>query len=191
MRIPVLTLILAIATVAPATAQMSYGVKAGVNYADLSFDGDVPSSGRVGLLAGGFATIPLFGWLAVQPEVIYTVKGTSVDVADVKSDLIVDYVEVPLLARISIRRKIYVAVGPSMAFRVRARSRTAFGGSTEEIDLKEDVESFDLGVVGAAGIDLGRWVFDGRYTHGLSDIDARDDAKTRNRVLSVSAGIRF
>ncbi|MBA3639959.1 MAG: PorT family protein [Acidobacteria bacterium] len=191
MRIPVLTLILAIATVAPATAQMSYGVKAGVNYADVSFDGDVASSGRVGLLAGGFATIPLFGWLAVQPEVIYTVKGTSVDVADIKSDLIVDYVEVPLLARISIRRKIYVAVGPSMAFRVRARSRTAFGGSTEEIDLKEDVESFDLGVVGAAGIDLGRWVFDGRYTHGLSDIDARDDAKMRNRVLSVSAGIRF
>jgi len=191
MRIPVLTLILAIATVAPATAQMSYGVKAGVNYADVSFDGEVASSGRVGLLAGGFATIPLFGWLAVQPEVIYTVKGTAVDVADIKSDLIVDYVEVPLLARISIRRKIYVAVGPSMAFRVRARSRTAFGGSTEEIDLKEDVESFDLGVVGAAGIDLGRWVFDGRYTHGLSDIDARDDAKMRNRVLSVSAGIRF
>ncbi len=191
MRIPLLTLILAIAIVAPATAQMSYGVKAGVNYADVSFDGDVPSSGRVGLLAGGFVTIPLFGWLAVQPEVIYTVKGTTVDVADIKSDLIVDYVEVPLLARISIRRKIYVAVGPSMAFRVRARSRTAFGGSTEEIDLKEDVESFDLGVVGAAGIDLGRWVFDGRYTHGLSDIDARDDAKVRNRVLSVSAGIRF
>jgi len=191
MRIPVLTLILALATVAPATAQMSYGVKAGVNYADVSFDGDVASSGRVGLLAGGFATIPLFGWLAVQPEVIYTVKGTAVDVADIKSDLIVDYVEVPLLARISIRRNIYVAVGPSMAFRVRARSRTAFGGSTEEIDLKEDVESFDLGVVGAAGIDLGRWVFDGRYTHGLSDIDASDDAKMRNRVLSVSAGIRF
>ena len=191
MRIPVLTLILALATVSPATAQMAYGVKAGVNYADVSFDGEVASSGRVGLLAGGFATIPLFGWLAVQPEVIYTVKGTAVDVADIKSDLIVDYVEVPLLARISIRRKIYVAVGPSMAFRVRARSRTAFGGSTEEIDLKEDVESFDLGVVGAAGIDLGRWVFDGRYTHGLSDIDARDDAKMRNRVLSVSAGIRF
>ncbi len=61
MRISVLTLILAIATVAPATAQMSYGVKAGVNYADVSFDGDVASSGRVGLLAGGFATIPLFG----------------------------------------------------------------------------------------------------------------------------------
>jgi len=191
MRIPVLTLILALATVSPATAQMAYGVKAGVNYADVSFDGDVPSSARVGLLAGGFATIPLFGWFAVQPEVIYTVKGTSVEVADIKSDLIVDYVEVPLLARISIRRNIYVAVGPSMAFRVRARSRTAFGGSTEEIDLKEDVESFDLGVVGAAGIELGRWVFDGRYTHGLSDIDVSDDAKMRNRVFSVSAGIRF
>ena len=191
LRIPVLALILTIASAAPALAQMSYGVKAGINYADVSFDGDVASSGRVGLLAGGFVTLPLCGWLAAQAEVIYTVKGTSVDIADIETDFIVDYVEVPLLARISFRKNMYVAGGPSMAFRVRARSRTDFGGSTEEIDVKDDVESFDLGVVGAVGIEFGKWVFDGRYTHGLSDLDPSEDAKTRNRVFSFSAGIKF
>lgn len=176
-------------------AQMSYGAKVGVNYADVSFDGEgaVPTSGRVGLLAGGFVTIPLRGWLTAQPEVIYTVKGASLNVADIETDFIVDYLEVPLLARISIRRNLYAAVGPSMAFRLRARSRTSFGGSTEELDLKDDVEDFDLGVVGAFGMQMGRWVFDGRYTHGLSDIDAdtSDDVTLRNRVFSLSAGIRF
>ena len=191
LRIPVLALILTIASAAPALAQMSYGVKAGINYADVSFDGDVASSGRVGLLAGGFVTLPLRGWLAAQAEVIYTVKGTSVDIADIETDFIVDYVEVPLLARISFRRNMYVAGGPSMAFRVRARSRTDFGGSTEEIDVKDDVESFDLGIVGAVGIEFGKWVFDGRYTHGLSDLDPSEDAKTRNRAFSFSAGIKF
>ena len=191
LRIPVLALILTIASAAPALAQMSYGVKAGINYADVSFDGDVASSGRVGLLAGGFVTLPLRGWLAAQSEVIYTVKGTSVDIADIETDFIVDYVEVPVLARISFRKNMYVAGGPSMAFRVRARSRTDFGGSTEEIDVKDDVESFDLGVVGAVGIEFGKWVFDGRYTHGLSDLDPSEDAKTRNRVFSFSAGIKF
>ena len=117
LRIPVLALILTIASAAPALAQMSYGVKAGINYADVSFDGDVASSGRVGLLAGGFVTLPLRGWLAAQSEVIYTVKGTSVDIADIETDFIVDYVEVPLLARISFRKNMYVAGGPSMAFR--------------------------------------------------------------------------
>ena len=190
-RITILALILTIASAAQALAQVSYGGKAGINYADVSFDGDVSSSGRVGLLAGGFVTVPLRGWLAAQAEVIYTVKGTSVDVADIETDFIVDYVEVPLLARIPIRKNIYAAVGPSMAFRIRARSRTDFGGSIEEIDVKDDVESFDVGVVGAVGIEFGRWVFDGRYTHGLSDLDPSEDAKTRHRVFSFSAGIKF
>ena len=190
-RITLLALILTIASAAPALAQMSYGVKAGINYADVSYDSDVSSSGRIGLLAGGFVTLPLRGWLAAQGEVIYTVKGTTVDVADIETDFIVDYLEVPLLARISFRRNMYVAAGPSMAFRVRARSRTDFGGSTEEIDVKDNVESFDLGVVGAVGIEFGKWVFDGRYTHGLSDLDPSEDVKTRNRVFSFSAGIKF
>jgi len=195
MRTPGLVIVLAVAFAAPASAQMSYGVKAGVNFANVSFDGeaDVPSSGRIGALAGAFATIPLRGWLSVQPEAIYTMKGASLDMADIESDFIVDYLEVPLLARLSVRRNVYVAAGPSMAFRLRAKARTSFGGSAQELDLKDDVESFDLGVVGAAGIEVGRWVFDGRYTHGVSDTDAdtSDDVKIRNRVFSLSAGIRF
>ena len=195
LRIPVLALFLTLAFGAPVMAQMSFGAKAGVNYANLSFDGEgsVPTSGRVGLLAGGFVTIPLPGWVTAQAEVIYTVKGASVDIAGIDSHFIVDYVEVPLLARFSIRRNLYAAVGPSMAFRLSAKTRTAFGGSTEELDLKDDVKDFDLGVVGAFGLEWRRWVFDGRYTHGVSDIDAdtTDDVTVRNRVFSFSVGIRF
>lgn len=195
MRIPVLAVILTLAGGAPAMAQMSFGVRAGANLANVAFDGEaeVPSSRRAGLLAGAFATIPLRGWLSVQPEVIYTVKGASFDIAGFESDYVVDYLEVPLLARIAVRRNMYLAVGPSMAFRQRARSRTSFGASIEEVDLNDDVESFDLGIVGAAGIERGRWVLDGRYTHGVSDADAdtSDDVKVRNRVFSLSAGIRF
>jgi hypothetical protein len=195
MRILVVVLIVALGSSVPAAAQMSYGVKAGANFADVSFDGngDVPSSGRVAPLAGAFLTIPLRGWLSVQPEIVYTIKGASLDVAGIDSDLIVDYLEAPLLVKVPVGGRFYLATGPSMAFRLRARSRTSFGGSTEEIDLDDDVESFDLGVVGAAGVVSGRWVFDGRYTHGLSDTDAdtSDDLKIRNRVFSLSAGIRF
>jgi hypothetical protein len=188
-------LIVVLGSSVPAAAQMSYGVKAGANFANVSFDGeaDVPSSARVAPLAGAFVTIPLRGWLSVQPEMIYTVKGASLDVGGIDSDLIVDYLEVPILARVPVGRRFYLAAGPSMAVRVRARSRTSFGGSTEEIDLDEEIESFDLGVVGAAGMVFGRWIFDGRYTHGLSDTDAdtSDDLKIRNRVFSLSAGITF
>lgn len=181
------------AGVVPASAQISYGVKGGVNYTDVSFDGaeDVPSSGRAGWLAGVFATVPI-GRFAIQPEVLYTIKGTTVDINDFESDYIVDYLEIPVLARVQLGR-LYAAAGPSFAFRVRARSRIAFGGSTEEIDLEDEVKSFDLGVVGAVGWEFGRWVVDGRYTHGLSDsdVDTSDAVKARNRVMSLSAGFKF
>jgi hypothetical protein len=194
MRLFALALILTLAFAAPAVAQISYGARVGVNFADISFDADedVPTSGRKGLLAGVFVTIPL-GWLTVQPEAIYTVKGTSLDIGGVTSDYIVDYVEVPLLARLRLPRNAYVVAGPAMAFRLRARSRIDFGGSTEEFDLDEDIESFDLGIVGGVGLDIGRWVVDARYTHGLSDIDTdtSDDVRARNRVVSLSAGFRF
>lgn len=195
MRLAVLALILTVASAAPARAQVSYGARAGVNVANVSFeaDEDVPSSGRTGLLAGFFVTIPLRGWLAVQPEAIYAVKGASLDIAGFTSDYVVDYLEVPVLARLRLPRSVYVVAGPSMAFRLRARNRIAFGGSTEEFDLDEEVESFDLGIVGGVGLAAGRWVVDARYTHGLSDIDTdtTDAVRIRNRVVSLSAGIRF
>ncbi|HVH54780.1 MAG TPA: porin family protein [Vicinamibacterales bacterium] len=194
MRLLLASLVLTLACASPAAAQITYGVKAGVNFANVSFDGDdVPSSSRVGVLAGAFATVPLTGWLSVQPEAIYTVKGASIDIFDIESDYIVDYVEVPVLARVPVRSNVYVAAGPSIAFRIRARSRTSFDGSTEEVDIADDVESLDVGIVGAAGFQMGRWAFDGRYTHGLSDTDAdtSDNVKIRNRVFSVSAGFRF
>jgi hypothetical protein len=194
MRLLPAALVLIVMFASSASAQITYGAKAGVNFANVSFaDEDVPSSSRIGLLAGAFATVPLTGWLSVQPEAIYTVKGASIDIFDIESDYIVDYLEVPVLARVPIQRRVYLAVGPSIAFRIRARSRTSFVGSTEEVNIADDVESLDIGVVGAAGLEMGRWVFDGRYTHGFSDTDAdtSDNVKIRNRVFSVSAGFRF
>jgi hypothetical protein len=194
MRLLPAALVLIVMFASSASAQITYGAKAGVNFANVSFaDEDVPSSSRIGLLAGAFATVPLTGWLSVQTEAIYTVKGASIDIFDIESDYIVDYLEVPVLARVPIQRRVYLAVGPSIAFRIRARNRTSFGGSTEEVNIADDVESLDIGVVGAAGLEMGRWVFDGRYTHGFSDTDAdtSDNVKIRNRVFSVSAGFRF
>jgi hypothetical protein len=194
MRPALLALLFTVAGAAPVAAQMTYGARMGVNFADVSFDADedVPTSARKGLLAGVFVTIPL-GWLTVQPEALYTVKGTSLDPAGFTTDYIVDYVEVPVLVRLRLPRNAYVVAGPAMAFRLRARNRIAFSGSTEEFDLGEKVESFDLGIVGGVGLDIRRWVVDARYTHGLSDIDtdSSDDVRLRNRVFSVSAGIRF
>lgn len=194
MRTSFLLLLVLLVCPAPASAQISYGVKGGVNLANLAFDGegDVASSGRPGPLVGLFAVVTV-GPLTVQPEAIYTVKGASIEVDGVESDYVVDYLEVPLLARVNVTRRLAVLAGPAFSMRLRARQRISFGASTEEIDVGDDVEPFDVGLVAGAAVSFGRWFVDGRYTHGLSDADADagDTVQIRNRVVSVAAGIRF
>ena len=195
MRSVTLALMLVLVGAAPARAQFSYGVKAGVNFANVAMDPDdgVSPSGRMAALAGAFATIPIAWGLSLQPEAIYTVKGASFDFEGFESNYIVDYLEVPVLVRFRALRTAYVVAGPSMAYRLRARTRTPFGGSTEEVDLDADVESFDLGIVGGVAVEFGRWLVDARYTHGLTDTDkdTSDDVKIRNRTFSLAAGFRF
>lgn len=182
-----------------AAQQLQAGARAGVNLANVSVDGDDSSPSfdtRTGLVAGAFVTWQALSWLQVQPEVLYTAKGASLEQDGIDAQLLLDYLEVPLLARVTRRvsgTPVYVVAGPALAWRLRAKSRAAFSGATEEIDLADDVESFDLGIVAGGGVDVGRFVIDARYTFGVRDIDAdRTDAVSmRNRVLSLTAGFKF
>lgn len=146
---------------------------------------------------GGFVKVPLFSAIELQPEVLYSMKGAKLAEQAIDAALLLDYVEVPVLARVSWpvfdNSRFYVAGGPSFALRVRARTRTEFSGSTEERDISDDVQRFDLGAVVAAGLEFGSFVVDGRYTHGLTDVDrdTSDDVKVTNRAVSLTVGFRF
>lgn len=192
--------LLLIAGAGSASAQdFRVGARAGVNLATITVapdDGGAAFEARTGLVAGVFATWRALSWLEVQPEVLYTSKGAALEQEGIDSQLVLDYVEVPLLARISKRMPrvtVYAAAGPALAWRVAAKSRTVFSGTTEEIDLAEDVEPFDLGLAAGGGVEAGMFVIDVRYTLGLRDVDAdTSDAVTiKTRAVSLSAGIRF
>jgi hypothetical protein len=185
----------------PASAQIpGLGVKGGVNFATQHNAGDDDSGpglkSLAGIVAGVFATLPVASWLEVQPEALYSRKGARAELEGISSDLQIDYLEVPVLARFSRRgsgRGYYVAGGPSFAFQLRARTRTDFGTATEEIDIGEEVERFDLGLSIGGGIEVRSLVIDGRYTHGFKDIDkdTSDDVQVTNRAVSITVGFRF
>ena len=90
-------------------------------------------------------------------------------------------------------RGYYAVGGATMSVLLRARARTKFSGSTEDVDVADQVERFDFGVTAGGGVEIGRLIIDGRYTFGLTDIDkdTTDASHTKNRALSVTAGVRF
>jgi hypothetical protein len=185
------------ATAAAQSPQM--GVKGGINLADVKVEADHGGATfdfRMGLVAGGFVTWGLASWLEVQPEVLYSSKGAKHKEEGIDSRLVLDYVEVPVLGRFSQAlsgMRIYLGAGPTFAVRVRAKERIKFSGSTEERDISDDVERFDIGAAVGGGLEIGSFVFDGRYTFGLTDIDVdtSDKVKITNRVITFTVGINF
>ena len=185
----------------PLLAQVpGLGVKGGVSLASQpTTDEEGDDAGLksfTGIVAGVFATFRIASWLDLQPEALYAMKGARFDEDGVTATSQVDYFEVPVLARFSRRGGrigYYAAGGPYTAVRLRAVARTKFGGATEELDISEQVERVDFGLALGGGAEMGSLVFDGRYTHGLKDIDKdrSDGVKVTNRAVSITIGFRF
>ena len=178
---------------------LTTGVRGGVNFSttNTTGEGEMSPDWLLRGVVGGFVTWHAWSWLDIQPEGLYSMKGAKVDESGITAKLLLDYIEAPVLARFSRGpsngRTWYVAGGPSLGYVLRARTRADFGSATEEIDVMDDVERFDFGVVAGGGIEFGRLVIDGRYIHGLSDLDKdkSDDVKITNRAVSLTVGWKF
>lgn len=191
-----------LAGVSDAAAQnYSGGIKAGINFSNVEFDGDgvdVNFDSRKGLIGGAFVVLPVSGAFGVQIEGLYSQKGATIEEDGGEGRIELDYIEIPVLARFSSApganaTSFHVFAGPSFGFNIRARTEAELDGESESQDISDDVKGFDLGLVVGAGVELGRVVIDGRYTWGFTNIneDLQDDVKVHNRAFAIMAGIRF
>jgi hypothetical protein len=183
-----------------ATAQgIAYGAKAGVSFSNLKTDPETEPSydSRFGLTAGGFVAWPLTARLDVQPEALFTMKGGSVEDGPANAVVKLDYLDVPVLVKYRLfgspGHAVHVFGGPSFGVRLRGIVTTEIGGESIDNDVSDDVTRMDLGIVGGAGVDIGRLIVEGRYTWGVSDIDkdTSDESKVRNRTAAALVGFRF
>lgn len=197
MRIAMVALALILAAPHAFAQGISWGIKGGANLTTVKFEGETEAtSARWSGVGGAFFIVPFHRGVSLQPEILYAMKGARLRATGTQPSLLLDYVEVPILARVSARlsgAKIFFVGGAAPAFRVRARTRTKFSGSTEEIDISDQVERLDAGIVGGAGIEIGSMLVDARYTFGIMNIDkdTSDTAKATNRAVSITLGWRF
>ena len=186
---------------ASAQTGVSFGVKAGANFANLDFSGDdvdVSFDRRVGLVAGAFMLVPMTETFGFQVEGLYSQKGAKFEEDGFEGSLKLDSFDVPVLARYTIPSStdtsFHLFAGPSLGFKLSAKSKTSFDGEDDEEDISDDVAGVDFGVVIGAGLEFGRFVVDGRYTHGLTNLNKAEDndgVEIKSRVFSIMAGFRF
>lgn len=139
---------------------------------------------------------------AVQPEVLFSRKGSrfeghTEDPLPVEASMTLDYVEMPVLARLSIPsrgpRAVYLLAGPALGFSVGTSFRLTIGGQSRDEDISEEIAKIEASFVVGGGVQLGHLLVEGRYTQGLTRIRERRPGQeaARNMVVSFLAGFRF
>jgi hypothetical protein len=183
---------------------LDLGIKAGVNLATLSTEGDTPGR-RTGFIGGAHLTISLPGSMFYfQPELLYSMKGFSESLDSESATLALDYVDIPLLVGLrfdtggSVTPRVFL--GPQASINTSCKLKGEQGGANASIDCDSELIGeffvansvlFDL--LFGAGLDIAMGkvdiVFDARYDLGLTD--ALDLASSKMSAFQFLAGVAF
>lgn len=197
MRLSLLsTALLALAFLAaPASAQTTFGIKAGLNVSNFVGDNANGSEARLGFVGGVTARVPFTPALSLQAEALYSQKGEEfVNEANLVETTRLDYIEIPVSLRYAL------PVDPALDLGISAGGYVGVPLSGEvDLDGRFDSEldlNTDYGVL--AGLDIGSGPFsvDARYTYGLTDAIQFDpvlggNLDKKNSVVSLTFGYRF
>lgn len=193
---------------------VEYGVRFGIALTSLTsvetFDATSVGAAREPTMNfGGFVTVHLAGPLAFQPEVLFSAKGQRIhdkDAAPIvtgtgtkppEADRVVllRYLEIPLLVRVSRQTRpetsVYLIGGPALAFRRGAVIREVANPGRLE-DIADMVTGGNFSLVFGAGLQHARWLVDARFTRGLRNVAvAPQPAEVKTGGFAVLLGARF
>ena len=182
--------------------ETKFGVKGGLNVANLS--GDIEdNSSKVGFHVGGFVEIKVSDKFSVQPELLFSTQGAKFEESgsgfSYESKYNLSYLNIPVMAKYYAADKFSLELGPQIGFLTSAKDDYTATESGVTVsgneDIKDIFESVDFGLNFGAGYDFTENLSVGlRYNLGLSNIaktEAGDDTKVQNTVFSVSLGYKF
>jgi Outer membrane protein beta-barrel domain len=185
----------------PSRSAVNYhcGFKGGMNISNVRADPqELEEGGSLHGYAFGFwVGVPLSHQLMIQTEALFSMKGDSETAAGYTTSTHLGYFELPVLAKFGflhdapVRPSLFI--GPSLAVNHSAHSKLEGEGSEVDIDVKDQVRTFDLGLVIGGGLDFERggraFGVDLRYSRGLRDVGDGVNGSAHNGVFTVMGSI--
>jgi len=177
----------------PAAAQgAGVGLKGGFLFSEIDIGGENLGTeqlleNKAGWMAGIFFGGNRRGTAGIQGEVLYGKKGAKID----QSNLDIYLLEIPVLLRLNGGSRslsgvnVYGLVGPSFDIRLKSE--------IDGVDVNDNIESFDTSLVFGAGVEISRFILEGRYMRGLRNIskDFSVSNEIKTRAWALLAGVRF
>lgn len=180
-----------------AQSPVDFGIKGGLNFANLAGSDDDLDS-RTGIHAGLVIdfTLPLLP-IGIESGIYYSQKGAEVSFEGITATGKLDYIEVPVMAKISVGPPgpfaPHIIAGPYAAYNVKSE----LDDPMESTDMSDATTDIDFGGVIGLGADLNLGLtkvnVQARYSRGFVDINDNgfDEDGEYNSVFSISAGIMF
>jgi hypothetical protein len=184
----VVTGVLLVAVVCASSAHAesgTFGIEAGIAASTIIPAGTGESiATRPGAVVGFYAVIPILKSLSFVPEIVYVQKHSRRTVGATATDLRLDYVELPLLAKMPLFWGVYITEGVSLGFPVEMHGLAPNLVNTT---------SPDVAIVLGGGYDVARKIaVEFRYDGGLRRVNTIPEAPVqRTRAYMAIAKLHF
>ncbi len=176
-QITIMKKIIFIALLFMSTATFSQGfqlgVKGGLNISNFT-GGNLETNSLVGFHVGGLFNFMLGKAFAIQPEVMFSSQGAKYDQAGNKANLRVNYVNIPIMAKLMFGN-VYLEAGPQFSF------KAGQDANIPNQTISSFAKNLDFGIAGGigyhgqSGLGIGA-----RYIAGLSKVGDFNSNSTVN-----------
>ena len=179
------TITMALVAFTISAQNVTFGAKAGLNFASMTGDDADGLDGRTSFHLGVTAEIEMSDTFSIQPELLYSGQGYTAD-GDVTGK--VDYINLPVMAKFYVADGFSVEAGPQIGFLASAKQDV----DGESSDIKDLLKSTDFALNLGAGYKLDSGLnFGLRYSMGLTDVPDADTDGFKHSVLQLSVGFNF
>lgn len=184
-KILLLTGIISCVSFAATAQSTTFGIKAGVNVADIKVSNGTDFNSKAGFHAGGLAHIHVSDHFAVQPEVVYSMQGGKNGNTIRRHN----YINIPVLAQYMFNNGFRLQTGPQLGLLVAAKNKVG----DVEVDVKDDMRTAELAwTVGASYvIPQNGFGFDVRYNFGITNTLQVSSPEARNMVFQAGVFYLF
>jgi len=159
-----------------------YGIKAGINFAELWGEDALPESDRkIGYSIGLYGAYKISKEWKIQPETIWSLQGEN---SKKSGRYKISYVNIPIMFKWA-KKNFYAEVGPQFGFLTINTSKSV----PDSLKL-ENFETFDFSFNAGVGfVFLEDWSFGLRYTEGITNLVRGRDL--RNSVIYLGISYRL
>ena len=163
-------------------AQLRFGVKGGINFDNPKIEdyrNTLKVENSTGWQAGALFQIKVPGvGVALQPELLYTVRKVNVD----QQSNGIHYFEVPVNLQLGLDLVLlrpYLQAGPYFGYALK----------TEGEKFKDNLSKFDWGIGLGGGLEIWKFQLDLRYSWGLQNVSNMKDFEMKNNRFTIALGI--